>query len=96
MEMYQIEQQVVEQYKQWNELRKYVETQAGEQQAHEIEESLFRHLLKLGKSLLSEIFARFNAEILEHKTIDNGKGGTVTAPCCELTKISINFWDSGC
>lgn len=56
--MYQIEQQVVEQNSIWEKIRHYIEEGALREEAHEVEENLFRMLLKLGLALLKEVFAR--------------------------------------
>jgi hypothetical protein len=81
MKIYQIEQVVVERNNLWLDIQKYIESEAFQYQAHEIEENLFKKLLSLGKSLLSEVFVRFgtgkvetlitnkNSEVLKyHKT----------------------------
>lgn len=61
MKIYQIEQSIVEQNQIWEEIKKYVEADSLQHQAHEIEEHLFKKLLKLGKSLLEEVFLRFSS-----------------------------------
>lgn len=59
VKIYQIEQVIVERNNLWTDLQKYVECEAFQHQAHEIEENLFKKLLSLGKSLLTEVFVRF-------------------------------------
>src|ERR1700730_3467338 len=59
MKVYQIEQAIVERNNVWEDLKQYVEKEASQNQAHEIEENLFKKLLALGKSMLEEVFIRF-------------------------------------
>ena len=59
MKIYQIEQVIVDRNNLWTDLQKYVESEAFNHQAHEIEENLFKKLLSLGKCLLEEVFVRF-------------------------------------
>lgn len=65
MRIYQIEQVIVERNNTWAELQKYVEEEAFRRQAHEIEEDLFKRLLSLGKTLLTEVFTRFGTGKME-------------------------------
>ncbi len=58
MEVYQVERQLVEQSKVWEEIRRYVEGEALNEALHQVEENLFRRLLALGLSLLKEVLAR--------------------------------------
>ena len=59
MEIYQIEQVIVERNQLWEDLKQYIEKEATNNQAHEIEENIFKKLLNIGKSLLEEVFMRF-------------------------------------
>ncbi len=58
MEVCQIERQIVEQNRVWEEIRQYVAGEALNQELHQVEENLFRRLLALGLSLLKEVLAR--------------------------------------
>ena len=58
MEVYQIEQQKVEQNSVWRDIRGFVEGEALSLPLHEAEEGLFRRLLALGRELLKEVLAR--------------------------------------
>jgi hypothetical protein len=68
--IYQIEQVIVDRNKLWTDLQKYVETKAAQHPAHEVEESLFKQLLSLGKSLLQEVFIRFGTGKSETQIIN--------------------------
>jgi hypothetical protein len=59
MKIYQIEQIIVKRNNLWADLENYVATKALHHQAHEIEENLLKKLLKLGATLLQEVFIRF-------------------------------------
>lgn len=71
--MYQIEQQVVEQNSIWEKIRQYVSGDGVKEQAHQVEENLFRMLLELGLSLLKEVIAQHGTG-WEKKTIINKEG----------------------
>lgn len=58
MEVYQIEQQRVEQNSVWRDIRDFVEGEALSLPLHEAEEGLFRWLLALGREFLKEVLAR--------------------------------------
>lgn len=57
MEVYQIEEQIVEQKEMWKEIRKFVGSEAMALPLHEVELKLFRMLMPLGLSLLKEVVA---------------------------------------
>jgi len=71
--MYQIEQQVVEQNSIWEKIRQYVSGDGVKEQAHQVEENLFRMLLELGLSLLKEVIAQHGTG-KEKKTIITKEG----------------------
>lgn len=58
MEMYQIEQQHVEQETVLKQIRSYVEGGALSEELHKVEWNIFKLLLRLGLSLLKEVLAR--------------------------------------
>lgn len=81
LEIYQIEQQNVEQESVWQNMRKYVEGEALNQQLHEVEKKLFRLLLTLGLSLMKEVIARHNTgNVGSELTMGDGK----VLPCRSL------------
>lgn len=60
MKIYQIEQLIVERNHTWEKLQKYVKSEAVNFQGHEIEQSIFKMLLEIGKNLLQEVFVQFD------------------------------------
>ena len=74
MEIYQIERQQVEQKSVWQDIRKYVEGDALNQQFHEVEKSLFDLVLTLGLSLMKEVVARHGTgKAGSELSLDNGQ-----------------------
>lgn len=70
MRVYQVDQIIVERNSQWDDLKKYIEEEALNHQAHEIEEHILKRLLCIGKHLLREVFFRFDAQKSKPPMID--------------------------
>lgn len=74
MEVYQIEQQKVEQNSLWQEIRAFVEGDAMALPLHEAEEGLFRRLMCLGRELLKETIAKHGTGQTDKPVLlDNGE-----------------------